>query len=69
MPKAYDPSWPQVIPSANPPSGVAERGVPPLASVLVNAYARHAGTRVRALPLFRGARIGGLWARGVRAGG
>ena len=45
----------QIVPSSNPPSGVGEPGVPPLAPALANAYARLTGTRVRALPFFPGA--------------
>ena len=50
----------QIIPSANPPSGVGEPGVPPLAPAIANAYARLTGTRVRTLPFFPGTRMGGL---------
>ena len=50
----------QIIASTNPPSGVGEPGVPPLAPALANAYARLNGTRIRALPFFPGTRMGGL---------
>ncbi len=50
----------QVMASTLPPSGVGEPGVPPLAPALANAYARLTGTRVRSLPFFPGARMGGL---------
>jgi isoquinoline 1-oxidoreductase beta subunit len=51
----------QVMPSTNPPSGVGEPGVPPLAPALANAYARlPGGARVRTLPFFPGTRMGGL---------
>ena len=50
----------QIIASSNPPSGVGEPGVPPLAPALANAYARLTGTRIRTLPFFPGARMGGL---------
>ena len=50
----------QIIPSTNPPSGVGEPGVPPLAPAIANAYARLTGTRVRTLPFFPGTRMGGL---------
>jgi len=50
----------QVIASSSPPSGVGEPGVPPLAPAVANAYSRLTGVRVRTLPLFPGARMGGL---------
>jgi isoquinoline 1-oxidoreductase beta subunit len=50
----------QIVASTNPPSGVGEPGVPPLAPAIANAYARLTGTRVRNLPLFPGTRMGGL---------
>ena len=40
--------------------GVGEPAVPPLAPALANAYAKLTGTRVRTLPFFPGARMGGL---------
>lgn len=50
----------QIVKSANPPSGVGEPGVPPLAPAIANAYARLTGRRIRALPFFPGATMGGL---------
>jgi isoquinoline 1-oxidoreductase beta subunit len=50
----------QIIASSSPPSGVGEPGVPPLAPAVANAYSRLTGVRVRTLPLFPGARMGGL---------
>ncbi len=50
----------QIIPSAAPPSGIGEPGVPPLAPALANAYARLTGLRQRTLPLFPNATMGGL---------
>jgi isoquinoline 1-oxidoreductase beta subunit len=50
----------QIIASANPPSGIGEPGVPPLAPALANAYARLTGTRIRTLPFFPGAVMGGI---------
>jgi isoquinoline 1-oxidoreductase beta subunit len=44
----------QIIKSTNPPSGIGEPGVPPLAPALANAYARLTGIRVRTLPFFPG---------------
>ena len=49
----------QIMQSTNPPSGIGEPGVPPLAPALANAYARLTGTRVRTLPFFAGASGGG----------
>ena len=49
----------QIIQSTNPPSGIGEPGVPPLAPALANAYARLTGIRVRSLPLFAGSSGGG----------
>lgn len=50
----------QIIPSTNPPSGIGEPGVPPLAPALVNAFARLTGTRIRKLPFFPNATMGGI---------
>jgi isoquinoline 1-oxidoreductase beta subunit len=47
-----------IVPSADPPSGTGEPGVPPLAPALANAYARLTGLRKRDLPLFPGATMG-----------
>jgi isoquinoline 1-oxidoreductase beta subunit len=40
-----------LLPSANPPSGVGEIGVPPLAPALANALYALTGKRLRNLPL------------------
>lgn len=48
----------QILPSTNPPSGIGEPGVPPLAPALANAYARLTGLRVRTLPFFPNATMG-----------
>ena len=50
----------QVLTSANPPSGIGEPAVPPIAPAIANAYARLTGVRVRTLPFFPGATMGGL---------
>jgi isoquinoline 1-oxidoreductase beta subunit len=50
----------QIIKSSNPPSGVGEPGVPPLAPAIANAYARLTGKRIRTLPFFPGASMGDL---------
>ena len=42
----------KILPSANPPSGAGEPGVPPFAPALANAYFRATGIRARNLPLF-----------------
>ncbi|MEO8508506.1 MAG: hypothetical protein ABI593_12840 [Betaproteobacteria bacterium] len=44
-----------IIPSTEPPAGIGEPGVPPIAPALANAYARLTGLRKRSLPLFPGA--------------
>lgn len=49
-----------IIPSTNPPSGIGEPGVPPLAPALANAYARLSGIRIRKLPFFANATMGGI---------
>ncbi len=49
----------QIMPSTEPPAGVGEPGVPPLAPALANAYARLTGLRKRDLPLFPNATMGG----------
>lgn len=40
-----------IVPSAEPPTGVGEPGVPPLAPALVNALYAATGRRVRTLPI------------------
>ncbi len=49
----------QVINSGAPMSGCGEPGVPPIAPACANAYARLTGTRIRNLPFFPGATMGG----------
>jgi len=48
----------QIIKSTEPPAGVGEPGVPPIAPALANAYARLTGLRARTLPLFPNATMG-----------
>jgi isoquinoline 1-oxidoreductase beta subunit len=43
-----------------PIGGVGELGVPTLAPALANAHAKLTGARVRSLPFFPGATMGGL---------
>jgi len=50
----------QILPSTDSPSGIGEPGVPPIAPALANAYAKLTGTRIRRLPFFPGATMGGL---------
>lgn len=49
-----------IIPSSNPPSGVGEPGVPPVAAALTNAYFRLTGQRITKLPVFPGTSMSGL---------
>ena len=49
----------QVVNSGAPMSGCGEPGVPPIAPAIANAYARLTGIRVRNLPFFPGATMGG----------
>ena len=48
----------QIVKSTEPPAGVGEPGVPPIAPALANAYARLTGLRARTLPLFPNATMG-----------
>ena len=50
----------QVVQSGAAPSGTGEPAVPPIAPALANAYSRLLGSRVRTLPFFPGATMGGL---------
>ena len=51
---------PAVTDRSVPIGGVGELGVPTLAPALANAVARLSGTRVRTLPFFPNATMGGL---------
>ncbi len=42
-----------IVPSAEPPTGVGEPGVPPIAPAVANAWAKLTGQRVRELPFAR----------------
>ncbi len=44
-----------IVPSTNPPSGVAEPGVPPIAPAVANAVRAATGIRLHALPFDRAA--------------
>ncbi len=48
-----------IVPSAEPPTGVGEPGVPPIAPAVANAYFHLTGERVRRLPFTRGREKGG----------
>ena len=50
----------QIINSGGPIGGVGETGVPCVAPAVANAYAKLTGTRVRTLPFYPGATMGGL---------
>ena len=43
-----------IIDSGEPPGGIGEPGVPPIAPAVANAYYRLVGVRVRELPFFTG---------------
>ena len=49
-----------IVPSTEAPGGVGETGVPCVAPAIANAYARLTGQRVRTLPFYPGATMGGL---------
>jgi isoquinoline 1-oxidoreductase beta subunit len=50
----------QIVQSGANPSGTGEPAVPPMAPAMANAYSRLIGSRVRTLPFFPGATMGGL---------
>jgi isoquinoline 1-oxidoreductase beta subunit len=50
----------QIVQSGAAPSGMGEPAVPPIAPALANAYSRLLGSRVRSLPFFPNATMGGL---------
>jgi isoquinoline 1-oxidoreductase subunit beta len=50
----------QIVQSGASPSGAGEPAVPPIAPAIANAYSRLLGSRVRTLPFFPGATMGGL---------
>lgn len=49
-----------IVPSTEAPGGVGETGVPGVAPAIANAYARLTGQRIRTLPFYPGATMGGL---------
>ncbi len=49
----------QIVNSGAPMTGCGEPGVPPIAPAVANAYAKLTGTRLRNLPFFPGATMGG----------
>ncbi len=49
----------QILNSGAPMTGCGEPGVPPIAPAVANAYAKLTGTRLRNLPFFPGATMGG----------
>ena len=44
----------EIVPSAEPPKGIGEPGVPPLSPAVVNAWRALTGETPRRLPLIRG---------------
>jgi len=53
MPEAPYVTHVHVIPSTEPPAGVGEPGVPPMAPAICNAVFAATGKRIRELPLRR----------------
>ena len=47
-----------IVPSSEPPSGIGEMGVPPIAPALANAVYAATGKRVRHLPILPGDLVG-----------
>ena len=48
-----------IVPSAEPPTGVGEPGVPPMAPAVANAFFHLTGQRVHRLPFARALAKGG----------